>query len=155
MIGQYATEICREKTFLSVNESLGFSWPENGHHTHSVCARKYYAPVKTKLLHSWIISVSFQENLQPSWFFSGQTRVEKLRRNRSKNCHFWSTFVDFVGFLCRKCRLSTFSSVLSVFDVRSVDYRRFLSVLSVSICFKYKRNREQLRDKWCSGGEGG
>ena len=49
------------------------------------------------------------------------TRVEKLRRNRSKNCRFWSTFVDFVGFLCRKCRLSTFSPVLSVFDVRSVD----------------------------------
>ena len=52
---------------------------------------------------------------------SNITRVEKLRRNRSKNCRFWSTFVDFVGFLCRKCRLSTFSSVLSVFDVRSVD----------------------------------
>ena len=83
------------------------------------------------------------------------TRVEKLRRNRSKNCRFWSTFVDFVGFLCRKCRLSTFLSVLSVLAVRSVDYCRFLSVLSVSICFKYKRNRVKQRDKWCSGGEGG
>ena len=46
------------------------------------------------------------------------TGVEKLRQNRSKNCRFWSTLVDFVGFLCRKCRLYTFSSV---FDVRSVD----------------------------------
>ena len=31
---------------------------------------------------------------------------------------------------------------MSVLAVRSVDYRRFLSVLSVSICFKYKRNRK-------------
>ena len=84
-----------------------------------------------------------------------KTRVEKLPQNRSKNCRFWSTFVDFVGFVCRKCRLSTFSSVLSVLAIRSVDYRRFLSVLSVSVCFKYKRNRDKLSDKWCSGGEGG
>ena len=31
--------------------------------------------------------------------------------------------------------------------VRSVDYGRFLSVLSVSVCFKYKRNRGKLSDK--------
>ena len=47
-------------------------------------------------------------------------------------------FVGIVGFGSKKCRLSS-----------------FLSVLSVSICFKYKRNRVKLSDKWCSGGEGG
>ena len=104
-----------------------------------------------------IPDVSFDNHLDGEYELlkNNASRVETLRRNRSKNCRFWSTFVDFVGFLCRKCRLSTFSSVLSVLAVRNVDYRHFLSVFSVSICFKYKRIRVRLRDKWCSGGEGG
>ena len=62
--------------------------------------------------------------IQILWIVKNQekaTRVEKLRQNRRKNCRFWSTFVDFDGFLSRKCRLLSFSSVLLVYDVRSVD----------------------------------
>ena len=77
------------------------------------------------------------------------SRVEIKWRNRRKRSCFLSNIVDFVGFLFRKCRLPSFLSVLSVFDVRSVDYRRFLSVLSVSICFQYKRSGVKLSDWWC------
>ena len=123
-----------------------------------------WSPLNRKINHIW-------NRIDCKYYKKSRTlRFTQMLMPLLRKCD--AFFCWFCRSLCRNCRLSSLLLVMSVFYVKSFDwcsfcqyrpyfciksvyYRNFLSVSSVSICVKYKKVIRKLGERLCSGAEGG